>query len=327
MTRVKLAAPLGQGSGSEVDREDAVEPLSPSSEAVISTTTTTTITTAITDTAIAHIDELIASSKRTTIQPCQEAAYCCPAGGCKDSKYVEDFHAMMTQYAELAHAESCAAQQRLMAYNYERKQSTRQRKHYLFDLADSQRKPKVVKKKKHRKLLQAYCIANTVPGVKTHTHTGCTRDAAYRLQKHNCEREGGPRNTRKVCSAAKGSRPWFICSVMTLPAGREYSGKTIRRRWTYESRGMEGRVRTGYDLSREHGCEYFVSEKVARLLIPLRNTIFDTRSEEEKMHDRTVFLPLSLSDHNRHHHHQSHNHCMHKTGIPKVNFPLVTANH
>jgi hypothetical protein len=234
---------------------------------------------------------------------------------------------MMVEYAEFACNEIREAHQRYLEAceklqqehrTLEQQQQQQQQQALLLqsgslsnsrssqETEEEEEEEEVSQPRKRRKLLQAYCIANTVEGVKTHSHVGCTKDAQYsRLEKHNKKRKGGPRNTRKVSSTAfrrilkscnrckdkekrekpcdtcaakiAACNPWFVCSMILLPAGRDFSGKLIRKRWTKERRGTVSRVRAGKDLAEEHGCLYLVSEKVALIESSLANTEFDTR--------------------------------------------------
>jgi len=99
-----------------------------------------------------------------------------------------------------------------------------------------------------------YLISHNKKDIKTHTYIGCAKNFVRRLKQHNAELEGGPRITRR----ASGS--WRPVLVLKLAADRTFSSKMLKREWKSSSRGLESRIRKGFELAQKYEVPMFLSK-------------------------------------------------------------------
>lgn len=97
-----------------------------------------------------------------------------------------------------------------------------------------------------------YLISHDRKDIKTHTYIGCCGDFVRRLQQHNCNINGGPRITRRAAPH------WDPVMILRVPADRKYSSKTLKKEWKSSSRGLESRVRKGFQLAYEYNLEMYL---------------------------------------------------------------------
>mgnify|MGYP003686649343 CR=1 FL=1 len=102
------------------------------------------------------------------------------------------------------------------------------------------------------KELFLYLISHDRKDIKTHTYIGCVGDFVKRLQQHNGLVSGGPRITKR----AAGS--WDPVIVLKLPADRKFKSKKIKHQWKSTSRGLESRIRKGFEIAYRHGLTCYI---------------------------------------------------------------------
>lgn len=105
-----------------------------------------------------------------------------------------------------------------------------------------------------KKKMFLYLISHYKKGIKTHTYIGASGNFIRRLKQHNSETPGGPRLTRR----AAGS--WIPVMVLELPAGRKFSSKLLKTEWKSSSRGLESRVRKGFEIAQKYNTKIYISK-------------------------------------------------------------------
>lgn len=92
--------------------------------------------------------------------------------------------------------------------------------------------------------LYIYLIYHNNPNIKTHTYIGCTENFLKRLNQHNGLEAGGPRITKR----AAGS--WKPILLLKYEEGKpSVSAKMVKKEWKQSSRGIQSRVRRGFELA------------------------------------------------------------------------------
>jgi predicted GIY-YIG superfamily endonuclease len=112
------------------------------------------------------------------------------------------------------------------------------------------------------KIMYAYLICHDRRDLKTHTYVGLTADYMKRLNQHNCKVAGGPRSTRR----AAGS--WETIMVLKIPTDRKYSSKIIKANWKQSSRGLESRIKKGFELALKYKLSVYI-KKNQKMKIPI----------------------------------------------------------
>lgn len=93
-------------------------------------------------------------------------------------------------------------------------------------------------------ILYIYLICHNNPNIKTHTYIGCTEHFLKRLNQHNGLEPGGPRITKR----AAGS--WKPILLLKHDSEKQtISAKLIKKEWKQSSRGIQSRIRRGFELA------------------------------------------------------------------------------
>jgi len=103
-----------------------------------------------------------------------------------------------------------------------------------------------------KKAIYVYLICHNCSHIKTHTYIGAAYNFRRRLEQHNGSVQGGPRITRK---AAGNWEPVFI---LKLPVTRKISSKIIKREWKSKSRGLESRIRKGFEIAMNYNLTCYI---------------------------------------------------------------------
>lgn len=93
-------------------------------------------------------------------------------------------------------------------------------------------------------ILYIYLICHDNPEIKTHTYIGCTENFLKRLNQHNGLEPGGPRITKRAAGSWK--------PILLLKHDGEkinISAKLIKKEWKQSSRGIQSRIRRGFELA------------------------------------------------------------------------------
>ncbi len=106
-----------------------------------------------------------------------------------------------------------------------------------------------------KKKMFLYLISHDRKDIKTHTYIGASGNFIRRLKQHNLVTPGGPRITRR----AAGN--WKPVMVLELPCGRKFSSKTLKKEWKSSSRGLESRIRKGFELAYKYDVKIYISKK------------------------------------------------------------------
>jgi hypothetical protein len=125
------------------------------------------------------------------------------------------------------------------------------------------------------KQLFLYLISHDRKDIKTHTYIGCVQDFIKRLQQHNGQLPGGPRITRR----AAGS--WDPVIVLKLPNDRKFNSKEIKKQWKQTSRGLESRIRKGFEIAVKYNLTCYIM-KQQKKKIPILN-YFSDKWEDNKV--------------------------------------------
>lgn len=125
------------------------------------------------------------------------------------------------------------------------------------------------------KQLFLYLISHDRKDIKTHTYIGCVQDFIKRLQQHNGQLPGGPRITRR----AAGS--WDPVIVLKLPNNRKFNSKEIKKQWKQTSRGLESRIRKGFEIAAKYNLTCYIM-KQQKKKIPILN-YFNDKWEDNKV--------------------------------------------
>lgn len=113
----------------------------------------------------------------------------------------------------------------------------------------------MVKVLKEKNKMYAYLISHDRKDIKTHTYIGVSGDFISRLKQHNAEIAGGPRITRR----AAGN--WKPVIILCLPKGRKFSSKELKKEWKTSSRGLESRIRKGFELAKKYKVNIFINKQ------------------------------------------------------------------
>lgn len=100
-----------------------------------------------------------------------------------------------------------------------------------------------------------YLISHDRKDIKTHTYIGASGNFQKRLLQHNCEAPGGPRITRRAAGR------WSPVMILELPGEREYSAKDVKNKWKQSSRGLESRIRKGFELAQQYDVNVYISKE------------------------------------------------------------------
>lgn len=103
-----------------------------------------------------------------------------------------------------------------------------------------------------KKPIYVYLICHNCSHIKTHTYIGAAYNFRRRLGQHNGSIQGGPRITRK---AAGNWEPVFL---LKMPASRKISSKILKKEWKSSSRGLESRIRKGFELAMKYSLKCYV---------------------------------------------------------------------
>lgn len=104
-----------------------------------------------------------------------------------------------------------------------------------------------------KKKMFLYLISHNKKGIKTHTYIGASGNFIRRLKQHNLETPGGPRITRRAAGF------WIPVMILELPAGRTFSSKQLKSEWKSSSRGLESRVRKGFEIAQKYNIKLYIS--------------------------------------------------------------------
>lgn len=99
-----------------------------------------------------------------------------------------------------------------------------------------------------------YLICHNVAQIKTHTYIGASGNFIRRLKQHNLETPGGPRITRR----AAGN--WKAVMILQLPSSRTFSSKMLKREWKSSSRGLESRIRKGFEIALKYNVMLYITK-------------------------------------------------------------------
>lgn len=99
-----------------------------------------------------------------------------------------------------------------------------------------------------------YLICHDRKEIKTHTYIGACGNFIRRLKQHNLETPGGPRITRR----AAGN--WKAVMILELPSTRGFSSKTLKKEWKSSSRGLESRIRKGFEIARKYNVKVYITK-------------------------------------------------------------------
>jgi hypothetical protein len=105
---------------------------------------------------------------------------------------------------------------------------------------------------KHKMFL--YLICHDRKEIKTHTYIGACGNFIRRLKQHNLETPGGPRITRR----AAGN--WKAVMILELPSTRVFSSNTLKKEWKSSSRGLESRIRKGFEIARKYSVKVYITK-------------------------------------------------------------------
>jgi hypothetical protein len=106
-----------------------------------------------------------------------------------------------------------------------------------------------------KKKMFLYLISHNKKEIKTHTYIGASGNFIRRLKQHNLESPGGPRITRRAAGF------WVPIMILELPAKREFSSKVLKKEWKSSSRGLESRVRKGFEIAKKYNVKIYISKK------------------------------------------------------------------
>ena len=121
-----------------------------------------------------------------------------------------------------------------------------------------------------------YLICHDRKEIKTHTYIGACGNFIRRLKQHNLETPGGPRITRR----AAGN--WKAVMILELPSSRTFSSKTLKKEWKSSSRGLESRIRKGFEIAQKYKVKVYIT-KDDKNNIKLLKRLNKRWSEEYKM--------------------------------------------
>ena len=105
-----------------------------------------------------------------------------------------------------------------------------------------------------KKKMFLYLISHNKKEIKTHTYIGASGNFSRRLRQHNLEVAGGPRITRRAAGY------WLPIMVLELPSNRKFSSKVLKREWKSSSRGLESRVRKGFEIAKKYKVKIYISK-------------------------------------------------------------------
>ena len=89
-----------------------------------------------------------------------------------------------------------------------------------------------------------YLICHNNPNIKTHSYIGCTEHFLKRLNQHNGLEPGGPRITKRAAGSWKP-----ILLLKHVSEDQTISAKLIKKEWKQSSRGIQSRIRRGFELA------------------------------------------------------------------------------
>ena len=112
-----------------------------------------------------------------------------------------------------------------------------------------------MKKSKGTQKMFLYLICHNVPQIKTHTYIGASGNFIRRLKQHNLETPGGPRITRR----AAGN--WKAVMILELPSSRNFSSKILKKEWKSSSRGLESRIRKGFEIAQKYKVKVYITKE------------------------------------------------------------------
>ena len=93
-------------------------------------------------------------------------------------------------------------------------------------------------------ILYIYLICHNNPNIKPHTYIGCTEHFLKRLNQHNGLEPGGPRITKRAAGSWKP-----ILLLKHVSEDQTISAKLIKKEWKQSSRGIQSRIRRGFELA------------------------------------------------------------------------------
>ena len=105
-----------------------------------------------------------------------------------------------------------------------------------------------------REKMFLYLICHNRKDIKTHTYIGASGNFSRRLKQHNLETPGGPRITRR----AAGN--WKAVMILELPSSRKFSSKILKKEWKSSSRGLESRIRKGFQIAHKYKVKIYISK-------------------------------------------------------------------
>lgn len=106
-----------------------------------------------------------------------------------------------------------------------------------------------------KKQMYLYLISHDKREIKTHTYIGASANFTKRLKQHNCQQPGGPRITRRA------SPNWRPVMILELPEGRKFSSKILKKEWKSSSRGLESRIRKGFEIAYKYSVNVYITKK------------------------------------------------------------------
>ena len=104
-----------------------------------------------------------------------------------------------------------------------------------------------------KKKMFLYLISHNKKEIKTHTYIGACGNFNRRLKQHNLKTPGGPRITRRAAGF------WVPIMILELPSDREFSSKVLKKEWKSSSRGLESRVRKGFEIAKKYKVKIYIS--------------------------------------------------------------------
>jgi hypothetical protein len=141
-----------------------------------------------------------------------------------------------------------------------------------------------------QRTIYIYLINHDRRDIKTHTYIGAAYDFRKRLDQHNGIIPGGPRITKKAAGY------WEPVFVLRMFGARKLSSKVLKREWKSSSRGLESRIRKGFELSVKHNLQCYIMKSPKNKSVEvLRNLKLLWKNEEISL-SKTEMLKIINGD-------------------------------
>ena len=137
-----------------------------------------------------------------------------------------------------------------------------------------------------KKALYLYLICHNRKDIKTHTYIGCVENFINRLHQHNGLENGGPRITKR----AAGS--WDPVIILKLPKDRTFDSKKLKREWKSSSRGLESRIKKGFELALKYNLTMCIMKSCKHLSIPILKHLSDKWKDNKIKLSKKQYIKL-----------------------------------